>query len=169
MFYYNENCLYYNVTIDQHQFFTWDLYFNKFCTDNVRCVLCILHFYGVCTVNVITAIMFVECMNYGIWKVLCDKRFLLWLSRVRFIGIFVSSEFRWLYLWKDQEFKTVEELWPTLFFIFRGGYTSSTILNCWSFQRYRPRKLWWNKISNESDSIYKNRQLNLDYIWLISL
>ena len=59
-----------------------------------------------------------------------------------------------LYLWKDQEFKIVEEVWPTLFFIFRGGHTSSTILNSWSFQRYRPTKLWRNKNSNESDSIW---------------
>ena len=43
-----------------------------------------------------------------------------------------------LYLWKEQEFKKVEEVWPTLFFIFRGGHTSSTFLNSCSFQRYRP-------------------------------
>ena len=26
-----------------------------------------------------------------------------------------------LYFWKEQEFKIIEEVWPSLFFIFRGG------------------------------------------------
>ena len=42
-----------------------------------------------------------------------------------------------LCLWKEQEFKIVEEVCPTLFFIFRGGHTSSTILNSCSFRRWR--------------------------------
>ena len=41
-----------------------------------------------------------------------------------------------LYIWKEQEFKIVEEVWPTLFL--GGGHNSSTILNSCSFQRYRP-------------------------------
>ena len=40
--------------------------------------------------------------------------------------------FTWLIL------MIVEEMWPTLFFIFRRGHTSSTFLNSCSFQRYRP-------------------------------
>ena len=44
-----------------------------------------------------------------------------------------SGNLSWL--WKEQEFKIVEEVWPTLFFIFRGGHTSSTILNSCSFRR----------------------------------
>ena len=42
-----------------------------------------------------------------------------------------------LYLWKKQEFQKIEEVWPTLFFIIRGGHTSLTLLNSCSFQRYR--------------------------------
>ena len=53
--------------------------------------------------------------------------------RVRFIGSFVSSEF----LWKDQEFKIVEEVWPPLKMKNKVGLTSSTILNSCSFRRYR--------------------------------
>ena len=38
-----------------------------------------------------------------------------------------------LYLFKEQEFNIVEEVWPTLFFIFRGGHTSTHIQNPASF------------------------------------
>ena len=42
----------------------------------------------------------------------------LWVN-----GVLLADNFakRSLYLWKEQEFKIVEEVWPTLFFIFRGG------------------------------------------------
>ena len=44
----------------------------------------------------------------------------------------------YVYLWKEQEFKVVLEVWPTLFVIFRGGgHTSSTFFISCSFQRYR--------------------------------
>ena len=42
-----------------------------------------------------------------------------------------------LYLWMDQEFKEVEEVWPNLKMKNIGGHTSATILNSCSFQRYR--------------------------------
>ena len=42
-----------------------------------------------------------------------------------------------LYLWKEQEFKIVEEVWPNLKMKNIGGHTSATILNSCSFQRYR--------------------------------
>ena len=42
-----------------------------------------------------------------------------------------------LYLWKEQEFKKVEEVWPPKMKN-KVGHTSLTILNSCSFQRYRP-------------------------------
>ena len=51
--------------------------------------------------------------------------------------LFLQS-FVGLYLWKDQEFKIVEEVWPPLKMKKKVGHTSSTILNSCSFQRYRP-------------------------------
>ena len=42
-----------------------------------------------------------------------------------------------LYLWKEQEFKIVEELRPLLKMKNKGGHTSTTFLNSCSFQRYR--------------------------------
>ena len=42
-----------------------------------------------------------------------------------------------LYLWKEQEFKIVEEVWPPLKMKNKVGRASSTILNSCSFQRYR--------------------------------
>ena len=58
-----------------------------------------------------------------------------------------------LYLWKEQEFKIVAEVWPPIFFIFRLGHTSSTSLNSWSIQRYR---LLWpvqQEVAREKPSI----------------
>ena len=43
-----------------------------------------------------------------------------------------------LYLWKEQEFKIVEKVWPPLKMKNKVGHTNSTILNSCSFQRYRP-------------------------------
>ena len=72
-----------------------------------------------------------------------------------------------LYLWKEQEFKIVEEVWPPLKMKNKVGHSSSTILNSWSFQRYRPTKLWWNKNSNESDSIFLHRRMSTQSINII--
>ena len=63
--------------------------------------------------------------------------FWYWVNKGWVLKKGIFKNYSGLYLWKEQEFKIVEEVRPTLFFIFREGHISSTILNSCSFQRYR--------------------------------
>ena len=62
-----------------------------------------------------------------------------------------------LYLWKEQEFKIVEEVWPPKKIKNKVGHTFSTVLNSRSFQRYRPLSVkassffFTNPLSNKQD------------------
>ena len=59
------------------------------------------------------------CVDILLWRNI-ESDSLEFLFHQSFVG---------LYLWKDQEFKIVEEVWPPLKMKNKGGHTSSTILN----------------------------------------
>ena len=60
------------------------------------------------------------------------------------------------YLWKEWDFKKVEEVRPPLIFNFSGGLTSSTFSNSCSFQRYAFLGSFWTPASGSQEASVNN-------------